>query len=500
MYDVLIVDDEYYICEGIKKKLANLALPEVGEVRSCLSGEEALDLCRGWRPQIVITDIKMKGMDGIELIQRLAKKLYPVQFLVLSGYDDFSYVRGAFQSGAVDYLLKPLLTSDLLRMVKAACANLKNLPAKASSQRSDLFHLAARLLPPLAELSPKVAPSQEGKEGLASFFGEAGPLTAAALAFEGFQSRDERNLRANLIYDRFEGLCPLLCCPFRESQYLMLFGSGDEAALSAGLEELLQAEAFTDGHAVAASLSRCGTMEQAGGLLAEALRQLACRVKGGYGRLYLPKDFPTRKSGLPQKIKNLVTQTLQTPGLIVMEGVKAELSREIRAMPLLDLMCFCDYFNGMLSLELLDGVGGEQPPPFWDFGSYSEVEGYIFSRLKKYGECRDTCQKSSSLMDRVKQYVDQHFTESITLSELADRFFVSYSHLSKSFHKAFHMPFTEYVLTLRMERALQLLNQPELSIQDIAAQVGYDNLFNFSRAFKSFYGKAPSYFRKSQQT
>ena len=66
-------------------------------------------------------------------------------------------------------------------------------------------------------------------------FGEAGPLTAAALAFEGFQSRDERNLRANLIYDRFEGLCPLLCCPFRESQYLMLFGSGDEAALSAGL-------------------------------------------------------------------------------------------------------------------------------------------------------------------------------------------------------------------------------------------------------------------------
>ena len=103
MYNILIVDDEYYICEGLHNKIRLLNFPEAGEIRTCLSGEDALEICRTYKPQIVFTDIKMNGMDGISLIHALSKKLHPVQFIVLSGYDDFDYVRGAFQNGAMDY-------------------------------------------------------------------------------------------------------------------------------------------------------------------------------------------------------------------------------------------------------------------------------------------------------------------------------------------------------------------------------------------------------------
>ena len=94
-----------------------------------------------------------------------------------------------------------------------------------------------------------------------------------------------------------------------------------------------------------------------------------------------------------------------------------------------------------------------------------------------------------------RKYVDAHYMENLTLANLADRFFMSYSYLSKSFHTSFHMPFQQYLLMLRMEHALELLKDPSLSIQQIAAGVGYENAFNFSRAFKSRYGVSPSHFR-----
>ena len=69
--------------------------------------------------------------------------------------------------------------------------------------------------------------------------------------------------------------------------------------------------------------------------------------------------------------------------------------------------------------------------------------------------------------------------EELTLSALADRFFMSYSYLSKSFHKTFHMPFQEYLRMVRMEHALEFLKNPNLSIQQIAANVGYETRLIF---------------------
>lgn len=495
MYSVLIVDDEYYICEGIKKKLANLALPEIGEVRSCLSGEEALELCRSYRPQIVITDIEMKKINGIELMRQLAKRLYPVQFLVLSGYDNFSYVRGAFQNGAADYLLKPLMTEDLLRMIKTACNKLKSHPPREDPHRSDLFRLAERLLPPL---SASLQMSEEAKEEFSSLF-SVSPYRAGVIAFEQMQNQNKRNLRANVIYDCFDNTVPLLCCSLRENQFLLLFGGGEEKILTEKLFSLLHLQEFTDGQPAAASLSRADDLNQLPILFQEAQQQLCCRLKEHYGQVFGPQSLPATKLGLSQRIKHLISQVLQTPALIMMENVRAEFSREIRAMHLRDLFSFYVYFNDMIDLTMINHhtMTPGYPPSIYDFNNYEEIEAFLNSRLKEYHLISEH-PKPANLMEEVKKYIDQHFMESITLSDLSDRFFVSYSHLSKSFHKTFHLSFSEYLLTLRMEYALELVSRPELSIQDIAAQVGYDNLFNFSRAFKSYFGKSPSHFRKGE--
>ena len=71
LHNILIVDDEYYICEGLHKKLVQLNHPCIGEILTCLSGEEAISVCKTYKPHIIFTDIKMSGINGIELIHAL---------------------------------------------------------------------------------------------------------------------------------------------------------------------------------------------------------------------------------------------------------------------------------------------------------------------------------------------------------------------------------------------------------------------------------------------
>ena len=86
----------------------------------------------------------MSGINGIELIHALRETLHPVQFIVLSGYDDFEYVRGAFQNGAIDYLLKPVLNDDLTRVVAAALSTLDANYRDPGKQRGTLFSVFRR--------------------------------------------------------------------------------------------------------------------------------------------------------------------------------------------------------------------------------------------------------------------------------------------------------------------------------------------------------------------
>ena len=81
LHNILIVDDEYYICEGLHKKLVQLNHPCIGEILTCLSGEEAISVCKTYKPHIIFTDIKMSGINGIELIHALRETLHPVQFI-----------------------------------------------------------------------------------------------------------------------------------------------------------------------------------------------------------------------------------------------------------------------------------------------------------------------------------------------------------------------------------------------------------------------------------
>jgi two-component system response regulator YesN len=164
---VLIVEDEYITRQGIQNMIDwnEEGFEIVGEA---YNGKNAIDMVEKLRPHIVLTDIVMPVMDGIELGKVLRTKFPKIQVVVLSSYDNFGYVRDSFQSGAVDYILKPTLNPEnLLKTMKQAASRIPGLTLQGR-QNLSLARSIEQLLSGFSK--------QEAKEQLESAFQNSGFL------------------------------------------------------------------------------------------------------------------------------------------------------------------------------------------------------------------------------------------------------------------------------------------------------------------------------------
>lgn len=116
MFNIMIVDDERSVREGIKRFLSGQE-GLFDEVYGASNGAEAMEILKEKEPQIVLTDINMPYMDGLEFIETLKKQKTDIQTIVLSGYDEFSYAQRAMRNGVEHYLLKPVNRKELLELL-----------------------------------------------------------------------------------------------------------------------------------------------------------------------------------------------------------------------------------------------------------------------------------------------------------------------------------------------------------------------------------------------
>lgn len=122
--NIFLADDDRIIRMGLRKILSRES-EEYAVIGEAANGEDALEQMRLCMPDLLITDIKMPIMDGTELIRKIREYRWPVRTIVLSGFDEYNFVRGTLKNGATDYLLKPINRTELLDLVEAICMDLK---------------------------------------------------------------------------------------------------------------------------------------------------------------------------------------------------------------------------------------------------------------------------------------------------------------------------------------------------------------------------------------
>ena len=142
MYNVFIVDDEVIVREGIRSKI-DWDSTEFSLAGEAADGEIALSMIQDIKPDILITDIKMPFMDGLELA-RMVKKIQPwIRIIILSGHDEFEYAKKAISIGIDDYLLKPFTAEDIITSLRKAAMQID----KERKQISDMTAMKMMAIP-----------------------------------------------------------------------------------------------------------------------------------------------------------------------------------------------------------------------------------------------------------------------------------------------------------------------------------------------------------------
>ncbi|SEC42359.1 response regulator [Paenibacillus sp. GP183] len=364
MLNLLIIDDEPWSRQVVKAlgDWETHGLQVVGEAQD---GREGIEMIEQLQPQLVLTDMRMPGLDGVELLKELNERFPALKIIVMSGYDDFVYLQQAIRSRAVEYLLKPIDPDELNRALAQCVQELEKAHQLMNSSWSTP-HLFANK----ADLDTYLSFREKIYENLLELNGSAVLLT-------------------------FDRLGEYLQSTFKDKQ-------DDKVLIKIGSDLIVMLEEFASGNEVDFDLSRL-----------ERNRE---------------KPFKAGLHSISDEVTHLATYFGET-----IEAIQANRRNRNR----LDLAA-------------------------------------------------------------VQTHINRHFQEPISLETIAQYFYVSKEHLSRTYKASFGENISDTIIRKKMEKARELIVEHKLAIKHIAELTGYTDLAYFYKVFKKHYGLTPGELRKEE--
>ncbi|MNM16223.1 putative response regulatory protein [compost metagenome] len=498
MYKVILADDEAIALEGLRTLTdwEELGFEICG---ACENGEEALKAVADCSPDLVITDIRMPGIDGLELIKRVRRlDIDQPIFIVLSGYGEFEYARTALRYGVRHYLLKPVLESEW----DAALGNVAAELDDRAKQRVHQNMLDNRLLP------IAIARMLEGK--WAEPEGEvAAQMDRLDEAVSGWT------------YIHVEGPAGEIADICREvagsvnALFIDLYG--DQAGLVA--ESTAQTEALAG--RVYAELSRRGVKGSVSiGPSVQSLRELTVSYlvaaeaaarhyfySDAAGPIDSAKDsrreisYSLPTEGIAEELLSAVERLQEQKAAVKLEELFRDFRQNMTA-PEVVRMAGIDIM--LKSMELLKDFGGTAhlQGDFFEFfktepksltsleSTLSALLNLCMKHIKQYKE-----RGSEHPLVRVEYYLKDHYAEPLTVKEIAEHFYINPVYLGQAFIKKNGISILEYMHNLRIEEAKKRLIETEETVRSIAENVGYAHYHHFLREFEKRAELKPVAFR-----
>lgn len=518
MIRVVIVDDEEKIRLGLAR-LIERAGEEFRVTGVCAGGAELLAQLPALEADLVITDIKMPHVNGLELIERIRAARPELPLAVLSGFDDFAYARTALRHGVLEYLLKPVDEGELrglLQRVKALVEERRNrqleslerylaLAANGEADRMpdpwrgtmlkeledhELFAGNAAVLLMLAPTTPPEPAAPE-----------AGPLPLQAPRPGG----PPKERLASLLSGVARAAC-LAELPWGAAAVVSL-GEDDQAAALRELAQTLPARVAANERV---RLGFSGAFRGAGGLAgacaeASAALQQAWYAPGravgaGPGRVKPAAETAAHPFFLLDRDFWPAVDALDVPRAVgALRAWTAEVARQ--AVPWPTLAAGCEAVYALLRGETPCGPDGEAPEeaPDWDPRRFPDWASYAERFLRLAEEAlgrRRTARRESRVVEKIKAYIREHYQTDIELSRLAEEVFLSPSYLSKLFRTETGETITDFIISCRIARAKELLDEENgLKTYEIGEMVGYPDPAYFNKVFKKVVGMTPREYR-----
>lgn len=498
MYTVYLVDDEQLIREGLKRLLdwAALGYEIIGDTGS---PGEALKQVAALLPDLVITDVKMPGMSGIELIQRLQAEGYEGAFLIISGYSDFEYARSAIRFGVKSYLLKPLDERELAGELFALRKVLAERPKQREKRQPD----------------PALTVEKQWEHYLSGLAPQGGltlpeGLSGTELCIVLFQLPPPRQ-EASIPYPEQVGAL------LKGRRIQRLYASAREIAF-------LSAEDYAD---TVQLIRRLLDVLRAGGNLgvlaslgsgARGLEELPASYQ--YARSGMERSFLYRKDGLVERHPDAEQSPAEkiAPEEMcseLLKGVQYQSPEMIRRL----LKRWKDGFIGSGSdeLEIKMAYTGLYTAFALRVASiYKELPAAVFRRQEMIGDAyiadsveqlNRICEKylggisealsgilPESAMEKAIGFLQTNYMDKISLESVSHMLHYNHSYFGRKFRQYTGEYFGAYLDRLRVEKSKPLIEEG-YKIYQVAEMVGFSNVDYFNIKFKRYAGMSPTAYR-----
>lgn len=533
---VFLVEDEMVIRRGIKNSIdwEKEGYIFCGEASD---GELAYPMIIKEKPDILITDIRMPFMDGLELCKLVKKELPNIKILILSGYDEFDYAKEAIRLGVTEYLLKPISSGKLLEALNGVSESIrrekedKDLVRKYMEEmRENTEHEKQKFFEQMIAGNLSMADALEtGKKYEMNL--SAGMYNLLLFRFTlGEENRKSGELLGEAEY-AIEKLTERLEYVFEfqrgvEGWAFLLMADNEEQMservkeLSKDLEEIMKnysTIAYFGG--IGQPVARLRELEES---FREAERALAARFTMELNRIISVEDIRMAQNvdtlddieitsfGEIEKTRTMLEKFLNNGAEdeidefvdvyineLPEENLKSVLMRQYIIMDAyIVMMSFC---------EKIEGIEGEMQAQSEELKNsmktiqtLEEIKNYIRMLLKKIIGVRDTIsgRRYSDIIEIAKDQIRKtYMSDEISLNTIAAEVGMSPSYFSSIFSKEMGKTFVEYLTEIRMDRAKELLMCSSMKTSEIGYEVGYKDPHYFSYIFKKMQNCTPKEFR-----
>lgn len=514
MYNILVVDDERIHREGLIMLLEKICPDDM--LWEASNGQEAMEIMNNISCEIVISDIRMAEMDGLQL-QKKVKTDYPeTAFVIVSGYADFSYAREALQFHASDYLLKPVDAEELKRAIKKIKKS-KN-QDQVQKQKVDqmerrlkesaygymewllnqyIHHTRRKVWEPLSEMFPL---RQEGYLMLIRINKQHLILNEEMKREIGYFIKKHLRDTSSITF-QVNGTENLLAV-------LALSGSRIEQEQITQIEEFIQNILVLEKNRIYFAVSSLYTdMESCGN---KAYEEAMAAMKYSFyeeerylqAEKYLSDEKQEDSVG-SEAILNSIKEGNLEKSEAIFEKITEVLSEHKSVQPDIFKRKIVFFFFRILrymepylkaehlsELNALDNCLIESQ---W----YSELKkrsAELIKNIIAFREIADS--QETDPLDESRRYIEEHYQDEISLEQIAALYHFNASYFSTLFKQRFGISFSEYLSDIRMEKAENLLKTSSDKVRKIALEVGYKDPNYFNRAFKKRHNMTPEEFRK----
>lgn len=495
MYSILIVDDERYIRDGIEKMMPWHEL-KIDHVDTAESGSKALIKIEKHMPDIVLTDIEMKNMDGLTLIHEVNKRNPDVRLIVLSGHNDFQYLQECCRMDVHDYLLKPVELSKLQQAIKKQVDILRQTSKKKIINRINTLAEQLNAEKLLKDFLNYSSGADDVKLLLSKYGYNNQNLQIAMLSLK-FKDELNNDLAIlsikNICMEQIDLNQYGLTFFYKDNDLLVLLFKGSEYKQSRDILQQLQWILQNDFDV------------QIKIYIGSEVDSIS-KIPKSYKDALHVRNIEKEKYSRQQIIETLIDYQ---------KNMESQISNKDAVLSLLE-ECLNYINNSGLGLnmkiktifQIISGVyyhflvvNNEKPSQIlFDFlndlkNSDETNIDYISCAFiqKMFGNDENN---DTDIIEQTKKYIDNNLDKPLSVSDLANQAFLSIAYFSKQFKKNTGVGCNYYIMCKRMEKAKDLLNKTNLKVSNIANEVGYKDINYFSLAFKKYTGMSPMEYRE----